>query len=153
MSKRLRFCFHLQWTTWIDDVKQLGRGSKRMRRMLVILVTLFMTQTLSRSLAWFDMGHMTVAAVAYSKLDAPVRAKIERLLQLNPDYETWVVGVPAEHHGMVAFVRAATWADDIKKRHYYINHPSASQDGAHASDNIGYEDLLVHPYWHFVDLP
>jgi hypothetical protein len=106
------------------------------------------------SFAWFDMGHMTVAAVAYQRLDPSVRSKIAKLLQRNPDYYQWTLAVPLGQREIVAFVHAATWADDIKSRHHeYIYHARASEDGDHAADNIGYDDFLSHPYWHFVDLP
>jgi hypothetical protein len=123
-----------------------------MSRLFAVLLSLFFMHAPGRALAWFDMGHMTVAAVGYSKLDPAVRVKIANLLRLNPDYETWVAGTPVEHQDMVAFVRASTWADDIKKRHDYHG-GSLSEDGAHANDNIGYDDYLVHPYWHYIDLP
>src|SRR5262249_5736337 len=55
------------------------------------------------------------------------------------------------------FMVAATWADRIK------SDPDYHTDGTHngnrppndpsAGQNIGYDDLARHQYWHFVDLP
>jgi hypothetical protein len=123
-----------------------------MKRIVAALFSVLLLNLPSAALAWFDMGHMTVAAAAYAKLDPEVRARVAGLLKLNPDYEHWIAGVPLERRDMIAFVRASTWADDIKRRHDYQSH-SLSQDGEHAGDNIGYADFLVHPYWHFIDLP
>jgi hypothetical protein len=38
------------------------------------------------ALAWNAHGHMTVAAVAFRKLDPAIRKKVDALLKLNPDY-------------------------------------------------------------------
>lgn len=106
----------------------------------------------SSARAWWDMGHMAVAAVAYERLTPTARARAAALLRLNPDFENWVRGVPAEEQDRAAFVRAATWADDIKRSSNY-QRGSIAQDGPDASANIGYSDHLVHDYWHYVDLP
>ncbi len=102
--------------------------------------------------AWWDMGHMTVAAVAYDRLEPAVRERVGALLRLNPDFETWVSGLPADQRDRAAFVHAATWADDIKRSNNY-QRESIAHDGANAAANIGYADHLAHDYWHYVDLP
>jgi hypothetical protein len=58
---------------------------------------------------------------------------------------------------MMIFMIAATWPDRIK------SDPDYPTDGTHngnrppsdpsASQNIGYDDLARHKYWHFVDTP
>ena len=58
---------------------------------------------------------------------------------------------------MMIFMIAATWSDRIK------SDPDYHTDGTHngnrppndqtASQNIGYDDLARHKYWHFVELP
>lgn len=106
----------------------------------------------SSARAWWDMGHMTVAAVAYERLTPAARARTSSLLRLNPDFENWVRGVAAEEQDRAAFIHAATWADDIKRRSAYTR-GSIAQDRADATANIGYADHLVHDYWHYVDLP
>jgi hypothetical protein len=102
--------------------------------------------------AWFDQGHETIAAAAWDRLRPEVRETVARLLQRNPDYADWTAGAPADDRDRIAFVHAATWADDIKRRPDY-QRGSIAEDGAHAADNIGYADKLAHAYWHFVDLP
>lgn len=37
--------------------------------------------------AWWDMGHMAVAAIAYDRLEPAARARVGALLRLNPDFE------------------------------------------------------------------
>jgi hypothetical protein len=116
------------------------------------LAVTFLSLTTPAAHAWWDMGHMTVAAVAYERLTPAARARAAALLRLNPNFDKWVRGVPAEEQDRAAFIHAATWADDIKRSSNY-QRGSIAQDGADATANVGYSDHLVHDYWHYVDLP
>jgi hypothetical protein len=114
---------------------------------------LFMASTLSAQVqAWNDFGHMTVAAVAWGHLHPVARARASALLRLNPDYSRWVNGVAPEQQDVIAFLRASTWADAIKREPGYID-DGEQPDGPDANANIGYEDLREHRYWHYVDVP
>ena len=102
--------------------------------------------------AWNDFGHMAVAEIAYKHLTPAARARAAALLKLNPSYPDWVKGVAAADQDETAFLMAATWPDEIKRRSDYVDdgeHPS----GPTAAQNIGYADKLMHRYWHFIDLP
>ena len=57
---------------------------------------------------------MQIAAVAYSKLTPQAKAKADALIKMNPDYPSWVPGVPDNKKAQYAFVHAAVWADDSK---------------------------------------
>ena len=94
---------------------------------------------------------MQIAAAAYGQLTPAARARVDVLLRINPDYPTWVAGVPDADRGKVAFVRASTWADEIKDKPAYIDEKPI--DWATAGQNLGYADLRKHKYWHFKDLP
>lgn len=84
-------------------------------------------------------GHMQIAYVAYKKLDAPVKDKVDALLKLNKDYAKWTANAPDERTAKLnAFVHAATWADDIKTKDY--NYTRDKVDGPTAGQNIGYAD-------------
>src|SRR5262245_41738598 len=73
----------------------------------------------SSAWAWWDAGHMQIAYVAYKHLDAPVKERVDALLKLNADYSKWTAGAPDEKTAkLYAFVHAATWADDIKRKEY-----------------------------------
>jgi S1/P1 Nuclease len=107
------------------------------------------------ALAWHAAGHMMTAAVAWEQMTPAARKRASELLKLNPDYDTWVKGIPAAAKDKTAFVRAATWPDDIKNK---ATHPGSVDDGEeptnpNAAANIGYSDKLMHKYWHYVDLP
>ncbi|NKQ73446.1 phospholipase [Rhizobium sp. UPM1132] len=117
------------------------------------------------ALAWFDEGHMKVAALAYEQLTPSARAEANRLVRLNPDYPQWVAAIPhtPDHQpkdvDRYTFVRAAAWADDIKGYAAYRNASDENKDHkkdeattAFAGRNIGYRDLLIHGYWHFKDI-
>ena len=64
--------------------------------------------------AWWDEGHMQIAAVAYDRLTPAVRERVDFLIKLNPEYASWVAGHPPRKAAQYAFARAAVWADDIK---------------------------------------
>ncbi|ATQ67840.1 MULTISPECIES: S1/P1 nuclease [Methylosinus] len=124
-----------------------------MRKLLEAAVAVtFLALSTPTARAWWDMGHMTVAAVAYERLTPAARARAAALLRLNPKFDNWTRGVPPEEQDRAAFVHAATWADDIKRSRDY-RRSSIAQDGADAVANIGYADHLAHDYWHYVDLP
>ena len=102
------------------------------------------------ALAWWDAGHMQIAAVAYAALEPDVREKVDGLIALNPDYPRWTSGVSDADKAEAAFVHAATWADDIKgDRSYAKDHIG----DATAAQNHGYGVKIVHDYWHYADLP
>ena len=114
------------------------------------------------ALAWWDEGHFRVAAMAYEQLTPAARAEANRLIRLNPKYQEWVAAVPTPPDGSAkdvdryAFIRAAVWADDIKEMKEYRDASNAAKDSAthpKAGQNIGYDDLLIHAYWHYKDIP
>ena len=132
---------------------------KKVSRLLVSSLILMIACSVS-SYGWNTRGHMMVAAVAYQKLIQTTKNRVDVLLQLNPDYDNWVdlipAGTPAAKRKMMIFMIAATWPDRIK------SDPDYHTDGPHggnrppndpsASQNIGYDDLARHKYWHFVDV-
>jgi len=138
-----------------------------MNKALVVLVMLMaaaLAAVSPQALAWNDRGHMSVAYVAYMKLTPATRDRVNALLKLNPQYAGWSATVdkqvptasPADRDMMI-FMIAATWADAIKRDLSYTkdgsdggNRPDGSPD---PGKNTGYDDLLMHKYWHFIDTP
>ena len=91
--------------------------------------------------AWWDGGHMQIAALAYDRLDPAVRTKVDGLIKLNPDYSKWIDGVADADRDRFAFVRASTLADDIKGEDGYTD--SGDTPTSHsAARNIGYADSI-----------
>ena len=132
---------------------------------LRVLVCLMLGAALSGpALAWNDRGHMTVAYAAYKQLKPATRDRVNALLKLNPKYAEWSTtvdkeapGASADDKNLMIFMIAATWADGIKRDATYIkdgsqggNRPDGSPD---PGKNTGYDDLLMHKYWHFIDTP
>jgi hypothetical protein len=114
------------------------------------------------SYGWGNKGHMMVAAVAYDKLTPATRTRVDTLVRLNPDIDSFFDRIPASASPALTkkmlFMLAATWPDMIK------SNPDYTTDGTHggnrppadtnlATQNIGYADLFRHKYWHFVDKP
>ncbi|OLE52547.1 MAG: hypothetical protein AUG51_17355 [Acidobacteria bacterium 13_1_20CM_3_53_8] len=113
------------------------------------------------SYAWGNGGHMAVAFVAYQKLTPQVRSRADALVRLNPRFSIWLTmiphGTPAAKKRMMLFMIAATWADQIKHdNEHHADGPDGGDrppnDGT-AAQNIGYTDMAMHKYWHFIDQP
>jgi hypothetical protein len=123
-----------------------------MRRCLgTFLALAFSSLPQSPAFAWWDEGHMQIAYVAWTKLDPAVKARADALLKINKDYDKWTYGAPDEETAKAwAFTHAATWADDIKDRPGYTDDKDAVGPVAH--QNLGYDDLNQHRYWHFKDI-
>lgn len=96
---------------------------------------------------------MMVAAVAWDQLTEIAKARVAVLLRLNPQYATWTSGVAQEDADEVAFVRAATWADFIKRGNAGYTNDGDDPSVPSASINTGYDDRLQHRYWHYIDPP
>lgn len=81
--------------------------------------------------AWNSTGHMTVADIAYDSLTPKTRAAVDALLARQRDYGLWMTQMPAGYtdRARFAFMKAATWPDDIRK----------------TPDD--------RPTWHYIDIP
>lgn len=81
--------------------------------------------------AWNATGHMTVAQIAWRNLTPAAKTQVIGLLAQSVSYASWMRQMPAAYpdRDLYAFMRAATWPDDIRKS---------------AADR---------PAWHYVDLP
>ena len=118
-------------------------------RSLVLAVSLIAPS--SPANAWTPYGHMVIAATAYDQLDPPVRQRVDDLIRLNRFYPDWIKNVPAADMAKVAFVKAATWADEIKGDHDYHDDEVT---GPEANLNTGYDsDWARHAYWHYINVP
>ena len=131
----------------------------RLRQFLAVGLCLVLLS--ASSTGWNDLGHMTVAYVAYQHLTAKTRKRVAKLLIINPRYKEWVNKVPAgtsaAEKDMMIFMLAATWPDEIKGDPTYQNdgpdNGNRPPNDPTASQNIGYSDHLKHKYWHFIDTP
>lgn len=107
--------------------------------------------------AWDGFGHMQIAEIAWTSLDAPTKARAGQLLKLNPQYVQWTADVTSSEQDHIAFVIASTWADYIKGDTNYVNDGPQNGNrpplGPEAGQNVGYKDLFRHKYWHFIDGP
>jgi hypothetical protein len=128
-------------------IRRLVRSMKRI--VCSFLVIIGLTTEVS---AWNDFGHMTIGAIAYDHLTPKVRTHVDALLRLNPSYQEWVAVIAEQDKGKVAFMKAATWPDMIKIDVRYTNDGNLP-NGPDAGRNIGYDDKLMHRYWHFIDTP
>jgi len=95
------------------------------------LILLFSVLLSPSAHAWNAMGHMAVAGLAYDRLTPTTRARVNALLARHRDFPKWMAALPAgyKNRARYAFMKAATWPDDIRKTP---------------------EDR---PIWHYSDLP
>jgi S1/P1 Nuclease len=125
----------------------------------LIAVALCLVLFSSSSQAWFNVGHMAVAYVAYQQLTAEKKVRVAALLKKNPYYnKQWKAlipaGAPADQRDLMLFMIAATWPDEIKEKgSVYQNDGDTPPTDGSAWTNTGYGDLKQHKYWHFIDIP
>ena len=132
----------------------------RNRLCCVVLLCLFALNG-ARAFAWNNIGHMTVAYIAWRNLTPAQRTRATALIELNPLYATWTAEIPSTvsvaQREMYVFMIAATWADQIKSDSKdFTCEGAANSDnppaGEDASLNVGYTDTCMHKYWHFLDI-
>jgi hypothetical protein len=135
-----------------------------MNRALRCTSAVFMAAILAQPvMAWDSFGHMTVASIAYRKLDPVTRKRVDALLMMNPyfsDATKWSAQIPdgttAAVRSRYIFMLAATWPDEIKSDEDYHNdgsHNGDVPDGPEVNRNTGFDDFNRHKYWHFIDAP
>lgn len=122
----------------------------------LILVLLAVCCFQPGAFAWTKFGHQVVAGVAYRRLDPKTKERALALLKLNPDYKTWQEKIPADasqaDRQMMTFMQAAAWPDEIKLDPKYTSDGGGNKPDKTATDaNIGYSDLKLHKYWHFIE--
>jgi hypothetical protein len=134
------------------------------RMITVMLGLVLMAGLCGPAFGWNDRGHMSGAYLACTQLTPATKDRVNLLLKLNPKYSDWaatvdkeVPGASAADKDTIIFMIAATWADGIKRDATYTqdgsqngNRPDGSPD---PGKNTGYDDLLMHKYWHFIDRP
>ena len=102
-----------------------------LRRLFALGSLAALTLLAPRLHAWNGTGHMTVASIAYDNLTPKARAGVDALLARHRDYGLWMSQLPPGYtdRGRFAFMKAATWPDDIRK----------------TPDD--------RPIWHYIDVP
>jgi hypothetical protein len=118
----------------------IGYGIDRypMTQIRVLACLVMVTLAVPPASAWNIPTHMLSAAISYQILqqDNPQTIqKVRALLEKHPWYANQWQGrlqdVPVADHGLVLFMQAARWADDIR-----------TQDKAQSR-----------PSWHYINLP
>jgi len=105
---------------------------KTLTPLLCSIVVLLLT---TNAQAWSGAGHQVIAAEAYRQLSPDLQKKATDILKAHPDYEKWAKSLTSESATLdlpaFIFMRASTWADEIRRRKSPYNHPK----------------------WHYVDYP
>jgi hypothetical protein len=64
--------------------------------------------------AWWDEGHMKIAALAYEQLTPAARGEANGLIRLNPDYPEWVARYDVLHAISFALCSTPIWEGDFQ---------------------------------------
>src|SRR5437867_4848153 len=117
-----------------------------MKRLLVVFF-LACTGTVH---AWNGTGHKAIALIAYERLTAAARQRVDQVLAKHPDYPNWIAEVPAADRGRAEFLAAATWPDAIRSDPWFHDDNRRTTPpipglppGAQAR----------HADWHFINMP
>ncbi|MBM3814479.1 MAG: S1/P1 nuclease [Acidimicrobiia bacterium] len=123
---------------------------RKVSNSVVLLIGLALIQPLA---AWNAVGHRAIAGMAYDRLSAMARARVDELLRRHPDYELLTRGGPADAAGKAryAFMTAAVWPDIIKgdERFYDEARPDAKPTPAVK----GFPDMKQRRNWHYINVP
>jgi hypothetical protein len=97
--------------------------------------------------AWNATGHRIVGAIAYDRLNAKARARVDELLRQHPDLKGLL--------GRDAFLAASVWPDVIKgDTRFYDALPDAQPTPLLPGfAGAGFPSMARHTNWHYVDIP
>ncbi len=97
--------------------------------------------------SWNSGTHRLIAHIAWQELSTSAKSAVSKVLQRHPEYARWTEGAPEKEKAWVAFVEAATWADEIRHDpRYYDEFSKLSTTFVH-----GLPDTERHRHWHYTD--
>ena len=113
-------------------------------RWLVIAIALILTGNTS-AWAWNDLGHITVAQIAYRQLSGDERLAVVAILRQHPHFDTYFrkpagLDMPEDEW---LFLRAATWCDYVR--------PQRNVDRTQIKTHPIYK--FHHGPWHYINYP
>jgi hypothetical protein len=117
-------------------------------RKLVLLGMIVISTVLASpaARAWNETGHMTVALIAWRRLDDAQKQKIATILRQHPHYAEYLAKnvPPGVSEDEWAFMKAAVWPDWVR--------PSRPGDRT-----TPFKDARItrynQPLWHYIDIP
>jgi len=126
------------------------------RRFACVIAALLLALPAS---AWNYSGHCIVAEIAYERLTAQARARVDRMIRDHPDYNrvftqgaTDAIKADPAALARYAFIHAAPWPDLIiynDERFYDELAPNAQPTPLLP----GFPDMMRHRAWHYFDTP
>ena len=114
-----------------------------MRHLLVLVFFCGIVLSVRPVSAWNEVGHMTVARIAWDKLSDGERSAVVAMLSHHPHLnELLLKGRPAHvAQSEWIFVRAATWPDSVRPPQQHHNEPMNSHS----------IHRFHHPTWHYAN--
>lgn len=108
--------------------KQRHENTTSPMKYLVTILCLSLALLLlpSTTRAWSGAGHQVIAAEAYRQLTPVQKAKVTDIVKSHPDYEKWKESFTPDSSldlALFTFMRASTWADEIRRKKSDNNHP------------------------------
>jgi hypothetical protein len=123
--------------------EDFDRKDSVMRRILVVGFVWILILSAGPVLAWNDVGHMTVARIAYDRLTDGEKAAVVAILLHHPHLQELLLK-NRPHEATKAewiFLRAATWPDNVR--------PPRVHEKAPVAAHPVYQ--FHHPSWHFAN--
>jgi hypothetical protein len=116
-----------------------------MFRSLSALVVFLILLSTGSAWAWNDLGHITIAEIAWRRLSGDERQAIVKILKEHPHIDTYFkkpdgLAIPEDEW---LFMRAATWCDYVR--------PPKGLDKSQLADHPVYK--FHHGPWHYIDYP
>jgi hypothetical protein len=126
--------------------------TKTALRIFVVLV-LFLGPFASRPVyAWNQTGHAVIAYIAYQKLDASVKTKVNELLRKHPDLANLekAAGVKygSKDYFLQIFIQASAWPDEIRGDARFYDGKAGTTAALQ-----GFPSMERHREWHFIEMP
>ena len=114
-----------------------------MRRFFLLFSCCILNLSSSNAWAWNDVGHMTIARIAYEKLTDGERASVVEILRHHPHVQELLLkGRPDQvSKSEWIFLRAATWPDAVRP----------PRDHARAPVAVHPIYRFHHPTWHYAN--
>jgi hypothetical protein len=120
----------------------------------VALAFAVLLSSVASAAAWDDESHMIVAAAAYDRLTPKTKARVAQLLALSQYPTNGKNNASVADKAKAEFMMAATAPDAIKKTQFGFKNDGEDPTRApEASRNTGFDDMNMHKYWHYIDLP
>ena len=108
------------------------------------------TTLAASAMRWDAMGHWTIAAIAYERLQPATRARVDALVRRHPDLDSLSRGLDlrTSDGSRELFMRASVWPDVVRRDPRF--HDEADPASRPTPMLPGYPDMKRRASWHYM---